>query len=179
MEPYREIGTMTTRNAMTTASPIPAGDLERDRRLEVLLDELVATPREEGLPADFAARVVAARPFAPWEVSRSAHWKVPAGVGLGLLAGSLGLALTPLWSLGPATALTVWTELLAAALGRPVATLLAAFPLLSDGAARTAEAVSPAAVALVGASAVGVAATLGLALGRLRRAVPSAGRTRA
>ena len=163
---------------MTTDAVTPAGDLERDRRLEVLLDELVAAPRGEELPADFASRVVAARPFAPWEVSRASHWKVPAGIGLGLLAGSLGLALTPLWSLGPSTALTVWTELLAVALGRPVATLVAAFPLLSEGAGRAASAVSPAAVALVGASAAGAAATLGLALGRLRRNPLTAGRAR-
>lgn len=164
---------------MTTESPIPAGDLERDRRLEVLLDELVAKPRAEELPADFAARVVAARPFAPWEVSRSSHWKVPAGIGLGLLAGSLGLALSPLWSLGPSTALTVWSELIAVALGRPVATLVSAFPLLSEGAGRAAAAVAPGAVAVLGVSAAGVAATLGLALGRLRRASRLADRARA
>jgi len=169
---------MTTRNAMTTDAVTPAGDLERDRRLEVLLDELVAMPRGEGLPADFAARVVSARPFAPWEVSRASHWKVPVGIGLGLLAGSLGLGLAPLWSLGPGTAVTVWTELLAVALGRPVATLVSALPLLTDGAGRVAGAASPATVAVLGASAVGAAATLGLALGRLRRAAPAAGRTR-
>lgn len=164
---------------MTTASSIPAGDLERDQRLEVLLDELVAMPRGEGLPADFAARVVAARPFAPWEVSRSSHWKVPAGIGLGLLAGSLGLALSPLWSLGPSTALTVWSELIGVALGRPVATLVSAFPLLSEGAGRAAAAVAPGTVAVLGVSAAGAAATLGLALGRLRRASRFAGRARA
>lgn len=164
---------------MTTEPAPPAGDLERDRRLEVLLDELVALPRGEELPADFAARVVAARPFAPWEVSRASGWKVPAGIGLGLLAGSLGLALTPLWSLGPGTALTVWAELLAVAFGRPAATLVSAFPLLSDGAARAAGSAPSGAAALVGASAVGLAATVALALGRLRRAVPAARRSRA
>ena len=60
---------MTT-NALTTDSGPAPGDLERDRRLEVLLDELVTIPRGEELPADFAARVVDRRPFAPWEVSR-------------------------------------------------------------------------------------------------------------
>ena len=164
---------------MTTEPAPPAGDLERDRRLEVLLDELVALPRGEELPADFAARVVAARPFAPWEVSRVSGWKVPAGIGLGLLAGSLGLALTPLWSLGPGTALTVWAELLAVAFGRPAATLVSAFPLLADGAARAAGSAPSGAAAFVGASAVGLAATVALALGRLRRAAPAARRSRA
>ena len=70
----------------------------------MLLDELVTIPRGDELPADFAARVLARRPFAPWEVSRASYWRLPAGIGLGLLAGSLGLALTPLWSLGPGTA---------------------------------------------------------------------------
>ncbi len=107
---------MTT-NALTTDSGPAPGDLERDRRLEVLLDELVTIPRGEELPADFAARVLARRPFAPWEVSRVSYWRLPAGIGLGLLAGSLGLALTPLWSLGPGTALTVWAELVAVAFG--------------------------------------------------------------
>lgn len=164
---------------MTTDAAPHAGDQERDRRLEVLLDELVAAPRREELPADFAARVVAARPFAPWEVSRGANWKVPAGIGLGLLAGSLGLALTPLWSLGPATAATVWTELLGIAFGRPVGTLVTALPLLSEAASRTAEAVSPGTVALLGVAAAGVFATLGLALGRLRRGALSVRRIRA
>ncbi|MBI5443185.1 MAG: hypothetical protein HY900_18460 [Deltaproteobacteria bacterium] len=123
---------MTT-NALTT-DPAPApGELERDRRLEVLLDELVTIPLGKELPADFAARVLDRRPFAPWEVSRASFWKVPAGIGLSLLAGSLGLALTPLWSLGPGTALTVWAELVAATFGRPAATLLTALPLIAEG----------------------------------------------
>ena len=132
--------------------------LSREEKLrrsyyEVLRDELVTSPGGEELPADFATRVLDRRPFAPWEVSRVAYWRLPAGIGLGLLAGSLGLALTPLWSLGPATALTVWTELVAVAFGRPVATLVTALPLLVDGTSRAAHAVSPGSLALLGAVA--------------------------
>ncbi len=163
---------MTT-NALTTDSGPAPGDLERDRRLEVLLDELVTIPRGEELPADFAARVQNRRPFAPWEVSRVSYWRLPAGIGLGLLAGSLGLALTPLWSLGPGTALTVWSELVAVAFGRPVATLVTALPLLAEGTGRAAQAVSPGALALLGALAGVTAASLGLALVRFRRPASS------
>jgi hypothetical protein len=159
---------MTT-NALTTASAPDPGDLERDLKLEVLLDELVTIPPGEELPADFAARVLERRPFAPWEVSRASFWKLPAGVGLGLLAGSLGLALTPLWSLGPGTAVTVWAELLAVTFGRPVATLVTALPLLADGTGRAAREVPPGALALLGGAAGVMAASLGMALSRYRR----------
>ena len=164
---------MTT-NALTTDSAPAPGDLERDRRLEVLLDELVTVPSGDGLPADFAKRVLDRRPFAPWEVSRASHWRLPAGVGLGLLAGSLGLALTPLWSLGPGTAVTVWAELLAVAFGRPAATFVTALPLLTEATGRAADAVSPAAVFVFGAVAGVVTASLGIALGRLRRPASAA-----
>ncbi len=168
---------MTT-NAQTTDSAPAPGDLERDLRLEVLLDELVTIPHGEELPEDFAARVLDRRPFAPWEVSRASFWKLPAGVGLGLLAGSLGLALTPLWGLGPGTALTVWTELVAVALGRPIATLVTALPLLAEGTGRAAQEVSPGALALLGAAACATAASLGMALSRYRRLVSSFGSRR-
>jgi hypothetical protein len=161
---------MTT-NALTTDSAPAPGYLERDRKLEVLLDELVTVPGGDELPIDFAKRVLDRRPFAPWEVSRASHWRLPAGIGLGLLAGSLGLALTPLWSLGPATAFTVWTELVAVAFGRPAATLVTAFPLLAEGTGRAAQAVAPGAVVLFGVVAGIVTASLGVALGRLRRPV--------
>jgi len=164
---------MTTHTPPTDEIPAPI-ELERDRKLEVLLDELVASPDREGLPADFSARVLASRPFAPWEVARGSFWKVPAGVGAAFLAGSLGLALAPLWSLGPGTAFTVWSELLAVALGRPVATLVTALPLLADGTGRVAGALPAAAVAAVGGAAVLVAGTLGVALARLRRPQASA-----
>lgn len=159
---------MTT-NALTTASAPDPGDLERDLKLEVLLDELVTIPPGEELPADFAAKVLERRPFAPWEVSRASHWKLPAGIGLGFLAGSLGLALTPLWSLGPGTALTVWGELLAVAFGRPVATFVAALPLLAEGTGRAAREVPAGAVVLLGGAAGLTAASLGMALSRYRR----------
>lgn len=164
---------MTT-NALTPESTPAPGDLDRDRKLEVLLDELVAIPVGDELPADFSARVAERRPWAPWEVSRPSGWRVPVAVGLGLLGGSFGLALTPLWSLGPGTAFTVWTELLAVAFGRPAATLVSAFPLMAEGAGRAAQAVSTGTVVLSGVLAGVSAASLGVALGRLRRPAASA-----
>ncbi|HQR68846.1 MAG TPA: hypothetical protein PLB02_15770, partial [Thermoanaerobaculia bacterium] len=74
--------------------PAGAADLSRDRKLEVLLDEMVAF--SPGLPPDFAARVAAARPFAPWEVRRASAWKVPLLAASGLLAASLAVFLAPL-----------------------------------------------------------------------------------
>lgn len=168
-----------TKNALTPEPALAPGDLDRDRKLEVLLDELVAAPGGEELPADFASRIVEHRPWAPWEVTRRSSWRVPAAVGLGLLGGSLGLALTPLWSLGPGTALTVWAELLSVAFGKPVATLLSALPLMAEGAGRAAQAVSPGAVVLSGVLAGVSAATLGVVLGRLRRPAASAAPRRA
>ncbi len=163
---------MTTKTPPTDDSPTPI-ELERDRKMEVLLDQLVADSDRDGLPADFSARVLASRPFAPWEVARGSFWRVPAVVGAGFLAGSLGLALTPLWSLGPGTALTVWSELLAVALGRPVATLVTALPLLADGTGRVAGAVPAGTAAALGGAALLVAGTLGAALARLRRPAAS------
>ena len=164
---------MTTNALPPEITPTP-GDLDRDRKLEVLLDELVAVPGGEELPADFATRVVERRPWAPWEVTRPSSWKVPVAVGLGLLGGSLGLALTPLWSLGPGTAFTVWAELIAVAFGRPAAALASAFPLMAEGVGRAAQAVSIGTVVLFGVLAGVSAATLGAALGRLRRPAASA-----
>jgi hypothetical protein len=163
---------MTTKTPLTDDPPTPI-ELERDRKMEVLLDELVAGSDGNGLPADFSARVLASRPFAPWEVARGAHWRVPLLVGAGFLAGSLGLALTPLWSLGPGTAVTVWAELLAVALGRPLATLVTALPLLADGTGRVAGEVPAGAVAALGGAALLAAGTLGVALSRLRRPAAS------
>ena len=164
---------MTTNVLITDAAPNP-GEVERDHRLEVLLDEMVATPDGDELPADFAERVLTRRPFAPWEVTRPSHWRVPFGVGAGLLAGSLGLALTPLWSLGPGTAVTVWAELLAVAFGRPVATLVAALPLLAEGTGRAASAVSPGVVLALGGAAALAVVSLGATLARFRRPAVSA-----
>ena len=166
---------MTT-SERTTDTALATGDLERDRRVEVLLEELVAGPGEDELPPDFARRVLALRPYAPWEVSRRSHWKAPAVVGLGLLAGSLGLALTPLWSLGPSTAVTVWGELLAVAFGRPLSTLATAFPLVAEGASRAAEAVPRSTTLLLGLLAAGGVISVGAALARLRGPALSATR---
>jgi hypothetical protein len=154
-------------------APTP-GDAERDRRLEVLLDELVTVPDGNELPADFATRVLSLRSFAPWEVSRVSYWRLPLSVGFGLFAGSLGLALTPLWSLGPATAVTVWADLLGVAFGRPVATLVTALPTLVEGTGRAAGAVSPGTVLILGGGALVALGSLGAALVRLRRPAVSA-----
>ena len=168
---------MTMHARTSDGNPTPA-ELELDRRMEVFLDEMVSSSVRDELPADFAARVVAARPFAPWEVARASFWRLPVAVGLGLLAGSLGLALTPLWSLGPATAVTVWAELLGVAFGSPVATLIAALPLLAEGTERAAGAVPPGAVALLGGAAALVAGSLLGALARFRRSELPAARPR-
>lgn len=112
--------------------PAGAVDLARDRKLEVLLDEMVAF--SPGLPPDFAARVAAARPFAPWEVRRASAWKVPLLSASGLLAASLAVFLAPLGQLAPLTALTVWGQLLAAAFSSPLSVALEAVPTLAAAA---------------------------------------------
>lgn len=127
----------------TMPSP-PGGDArseEFDRRLEVVLDESVASdPGLPSLPPDFASRVASARPYAPWEVRHARSWRVPLAIGGLLVGGSLGIGMAPLWTLGPATALEVWVDLLLAGSVRPVATLVEALPLLGRGISRLAGA---------------------------------------
>ncbi len=156
---------MTTTNHATPISPESSGEASAsDRRLEVLLDEMVAAEPEGVLPEGFAARVAAARPFAPWEVRRARSWRLPAGVGALLVGGSLGLALAPLWTLGPATAVEVWTDLLAAGTVRPVAAVVKALPVVSRGLGKVATQTSPALLATLVAGALIGAAALGRAL---------------
>ena len=97
------------------------------------------------------------------------------GRGL-LLAGSLGLVLTPLLKLGPGTALLVWGELVAVAVGRPIATLVAAAPLLPEAASRVSLALPAFAPWALGGLALLTASTLALTLGQLggRRVVRAA-----
>src|SRR5450631_712136 len=112
--------------------PPSEAELSRDRRLEIILDECVMASPVHGWEADLAARVMAARPFAPWEVRRARAWRAPALAAGGLLAASLGVFLTPLWSLGPQTALEMWARVMAAGTTAGLPALLAAIPTLSD-----------------------------------------------
>src|SRR5205809_765718 len=76
--------------------------LELDHRLEVALDELLAVrsePAVPALPADFTARVLSARPFAPWEVRRGRSWRFPVLAGASLVAASGTLFVAPVWRL--------------------------------------------------------------------------------
>ncbi|MCM3878339.1 MAG: hypothetical protein NEA02_18215, partial [Thermoanaerobaculia bacterium] len=78
-------------------------ELEGDRRLELILDECVMASPAPAWEAGLAARVMAARPFAAWEVRRARAWRAPALAAGGLLAASIAVFLAPLWSLGPGT----------------------------------------------------------------------------
>ncbi len=102
-----------------------AGDL----RFEALLDDLATSmPKSPELPDGFERTWAKNRPFAPWEARRRRYWRVPFAV-LGLhVALALFLILTPLWTLGPGTALAVFSRLLASAATRS----LAALPLLAE-----------------------------------------------
>jgi hypothetical protein len=107
-------------------------ELERDRRLELVLDECVRSCSAAPWEADLAARVMACRPFAPWEVRRARAWKAPALAAAGLLAASIGLFVAPLWTLGPGTALEVWVRIMAAGTAGGVPAFLASAPVLAD-----------------------------------------------
>ncbi len=109
-------------------------ELERDRRLELLLDECVGGAPTPG--AELTAAILAARPFAPWEVRRARAWRGPALAGVGLLAASLGVFLAPLWSLGPLAATDLWARVIVASASGAVAAALAAAPTLADAAGR-------------------------------------------
>jgi hypothetical protein len=109
-------------------------ELERDRRMELILDEYVmASPA--AVEAEFTARVMAARPFAAWEVRRAGAWRIPALVATALLAASLSIFLAPLWSLGPGTAFETWARVMAAGTAGGFPTLLAAVPALASALA--------------------------------------------
>jgi len=106
-----------------------AHELELDRRMEALLLEALEKP---ALPPDFAARLASTRPFAPWEVKQARSWKVPLAVGSTLVAGSAGIALAPLWHLGPGTAAGVWGRILLVTIAQPVNAALATGPLFAE-----------------------------------------------
>lgn len=150
------------RQGDVTLSPLSEADRELDRKLQSLLDEVVAS--SPAPPAGFAGRVASARPFAPWEVRTRRVWRAPLLSAAGLLAASLAVFLAPLGTLAPGTALTLWGELLLAAFTSPVSALMAAGPALAAAAEALHAAASPAtALGLLGAgSAFGVAAVAAL-----------------
>lgn len=124
---------METRDdAVGQRAPSPE-ELERDRRLELLLDECVGASPAPG--PELTAAILAARPFAPWEVRRARAWRTPALAGLGLLAASLAVFLAPLWSLGPIAAMDLWMRVIAASASGAAAAVAAA-PALVDATGR-------------------------------------------
>ena len=143
-----------------SAAPI----LTQDRRLELFLDEMVAS--SPSLPHDFTARVMTARPFAPWEVRQVGCWKAPAAIAAALFVSSAGVFLAPLGDLGPASALAVWGHVVAAAVARPVAAAFSAAPVLASAVEAIRQALSP-----VGGLAFGgaAAALAGVTAALLRR----------
>ncbi len=138
----------------TEDRPDPA-ELLRDRKLEVLLDEMVSS--SPSLPPGFASSVASARPFAPWEVRRAAAWRAPAAVLAGLFASSAGIFLAPLGNLGPATAFAVWGNVVTAAFARPLEAILSAAPALTSAAESIRQAVSPAGALAFGGGAAALA----------------------
>jgi hypothetical protein len=152
-----------------TLPPPSAADLDLDRRLESLLDEIVAS--SPALPAGFAAEVSRARPFAPWEVRRPAAWRAPLLAAAGLLVASLAVFLAPLGQLSSETAVRLWGHLLVTALSSPAPAILAGGPALASAADALRSAVSPAAaLALSGAGAAVGAAAVATLRRRLLRA---------
>jgi hypothetical protein len=125
---------MDSRDDAQGLEGLSQAEIERDRRLELLLDECVAASPVPG--PEFTAAVLAARPFAPWEVRKARAWRIPAAAALGLLAASLGVFLAPLWSLGPATAVDLWVRVLAAASSGALGAALSAAPALADATGR-------------------------------------------
>jgi hypothetical protein len=110
-------------------------ELERDRRLELILDECVMVSPEAPFEAELTARVMAARPFAAWEVRRARAWRVPALAAVTLLAASLAIFLAPLWALGPSSAFETWARVMAGGTAGGLPALLAAGPSLASALA--------------------------------------------
>ncbi len=124
-----------SRDRARDAHPPSPEELEADRRLELILDECVMASPAAPFEADLTARVMAARPFAAWEVRRAGAWRVPALVATTFLAASLAIFLAPLWTLGPGTALETWARVMAAGTAGGLPALLAAVPALASALA--------------------------------------------
>jgi len=153
----------------SNSAPLPE-DLRRDEELEVLLDEMVRTASPPALGDGFTRRIVAARPFAPWEVRRASAWRIPAAAAGGLLAASLAIFLTPLWHLGPGTALAVWGRVLFATFSGALSTALTAAPLLAEAMMRVfAESAAVRTFTLLGLALTGGTLGIWLLLTRRRR----------
>ena len=125
---------MQIRDDAEQLSGLSPEERERDRRLELLLDECVASSPAPG--PELTAAILAARPFAPWEVRKARAWRVPALAASGLLAASLAVFLAPLWSLGPVAAMDLWVRVIAASASGALGAALAAAPALSDATGR-------------------------------------------
>lgn len=125
---------MEIRDDAELLSSLSPEERERDRRLELLLDECVAS---SPAPApELTAAILAARPFAPWEVRKARAWRVPALAASGLLAASVAVFLAPLWSLGPVAAMDLWVRVIAASASGALGAALAAAPALADATGR-------------------------------------------
>ncbi|HSB63222.1 MAG TPA: hypothetical protein VLJ18_03605 [Thermoanaerobaculia bacterium] len=128
---------------MNESSPASAPDvlppspeeLERDLRMELILDECVTELPAAPFEAELTARVMAARPFAAWEVRRARAWRIPAVGAAALLVASLAIFLAPLWSLGPGTAFETWARVMAAGTAGGLPALLAGLPALASALA--------------------------------------------
>jgi hypothetical protein len=125
---------MEIRDDLTAPEALSPEEIERDRQLELLLDECVGVSPTPG--PELTGAILAARPFAPWEVRRARAWRAPAGAALGLLAASLAVFLAPLWSLGPVAAMDLWVRVIAASASGAVAAAVAAAPALADAIGR-------------------------------------------
>ena len=114
-------------------SPTPE-EIERDHRIELLLDECVSSSPAPG--PELTTAILAGRPFAPWEVRKARAWRTPALAASGLLAASLAVFLAPLWSLGPVAAMDLWVRVIAASASGALAAALAAAPAVADATGR-------------------------------------------
>jgi len=125
---------MEIRDEAEQLSSLSPEERERDRRLELLLDECVASSPAPG--RELTAAILAARPFAPWEVRKARAWRVPALAASGLLAASVAVFLAPLWSLGPVAAMDLWVRVIAASASGALGAALAAAPALAEATGR-------------------------------------------
>ena len=146
-----------------------AVESELDRKIELLLDEMVTS--SPALPHDFAARVAARRPFASWEVRHPSAWKVPAFAGAGLLLASAAVFVAPVGQLAPSTALAVWGHLVTAALSSSASAAISAAPaLMAAGEALRGSATPALGLLVLGSGALFGAATFASLRRRTTRA---------
>jgi hypothetical protein len=125
---------MVIRDDAELLASLSPEEKERDSRLELLLNECVESSPAPG--PELTAAILAARPFAPWEVRKARSWRVPALAAFGLLAASLAVFLAPLWSLGPVAAMDLWVRVIAASASGALGAALAAAPVLADATGR-------------------------------------------